>query len=62
MKIFIPISDDELESLPATEKLVPFQAGMIVDSQLSKSRRDISRCGAPEHPQPELPARRPCRH
>ena len=65
MKVFSPISDKALEDLAEPELLVPYQIGMIVDSQLRESgpvnRHDVNRCEAPEHHRPGLPARQPCR-
>ncbi len=67
MKVFIPISDDELERWPDDEPLVPYRPGLRLLSQLdapaaTEPAPRLSRCEAPVRPRDERPVRLPCRN
>ena len=49
MKVFIPLSDDMLETGEFPETLVPYQAGAPLVSQL-RERQDQSRCSTSVSP------------
>jgi len=66
MKVFIPLSDDQLEHWPDDETLVPYRPGLKVLSQLdappaAATESNVSRCEAAARPRDERPVRLPCR-
>ena len=65
MHVFIPISDEDLDSCPAGARLVPYQPGLWLLSQAAPadSAGDVgfSRSEAPAHPRDERPVPPPCR-
>jgi hypothetical protein len=64
MKVFIPLSEDALDSCTASERLVPYQPGLWLLSQcrprLIGADEGVNRYEAPMHHQDERPARPPC--
>ena len=64
MKVFIPISEDELDNCAATERLVPYRPGLWLLSQCSEGHggagEDLNRYEAPVGRQGERPVRPPC--
>jgi hypothetical protein len=65
MRVFIPVSDEELDRWPAGEGLVPYRPGMVLLSGLAPAEpvgdAALSRGATPAHPRDERPARPPCR-
>lgn len=63
MQVFIPLSDDDLERLPAGERLVPYCPGRVLLSQLEERPKtgvdEISRCESSARRRDERPARPP---
>jgi hypothetical protein len=65
MRVFIPVSDEDFDNWPAGERLVPYQPGLWLLSQLAPLEHAggaaLSRGAAPARPRDERPARPPCR-
>jgi hypothetical protein len=65
MRVFIPVSDEELDRWPAGERLVPFRPGMGLLSGLAPAapagEAALSRGATPAHPPDERPVRPLCR-
>jgi hypothetical protein len=64
MKVFIPISDEELDTWPAGDRLVPYRPGMSLLNQVAPvdcaRETGLSRGEAPARRRDERPAPRPC--
>jgi hypothetical protein len=64
MKVFIPVSEEELERCAPTERLVPYRPGLWLLSQCQEKSGgagdDINRYEAPIHRRGERPVRPPC--
>ena len=64
MKVFIPLSEDELDACTESERLVPYQPGLWLLSQCrpepTGAAKGVNRYRASAHHQDERPARPPC--
>jgi hypothetical protein len=65
MKVFVPLSDDMLDHLPADAELVPYPVGTLLLAQLENGSGEINpalnRDKAPEYRRGGCSARRPYR-
>ena len=65
MKVFVPLSDEMLDHLPADAELVPYPVGSLLQTQVvngaGDSRSTLNRDKAPEHRRREHSTRPPCR-
>jgi hypothetical protein len=62
MKVFIPLSDEQLEQLDSHEPIVPYQAGVSLLSQCRRDEKEarLNRDEAPECPRAPGPILQPC--
>lgn len=62
MKVFIPLSDEQLEQLGSHDRIVPYQAGvsLLSQCQVEERRARLSRDEAPERPRAPGLILRPC--
>lgn len=64
MKVFIPLSEVELDGCTASEPLVPYRPGLRLLSQCrpepTGAEKGVNRYGASAHHQDEHPVRPPC--